>query len=199
MHATVLFLVGWAALLAGCAQPPLPQDQFYRLQLASPTPLGGAPRLDGVLEVGRLTADGLTAGRNIVFVEAKPSHALAAYHYHLWIEPPTIMLRDQMIRYLRTAGVANTVVTREMRADPDFVVIGRIHRLERVLGTKPAAVVELELGVRRIADGRLVLLETYRHEAPVEGDSVGDAVAAMNGGLEAILKAFVADLAALSP
>ncbi len=183
-----------AAMASACAQPPLPEDHFYRLQVTtSPAPLARPP-LAGVLEVGRFVADGLTAGRPIVYSQSGQPHALSEYHYHFWVEAPTILLRDQLVAQLRAAKVARFVVTPEMRVDPDFVLSGKIKRLERVVGATPQAVVELELAVRQTASDSLAFLQTYRVEEAVAADSVADAVAAINKALGAIYAKFTADL-----
>ena len=186
-----------AAMAGACAQPPLPEDHFYRLQVAtSPAPLANPP-LSGVLEVERFVADGLTAGRPIVWSQSGQPHALSEYHYHFWVEAPTVLLRDQLIAQLRAAKAAKAVVTPEMRVDPDYVLSGKIKRLERVVGATPRAVVELELAVRRTAGDSLAFLQTYRVEEAVATDSVAAAVAAINKALGAIYAKFTADLARL--
>ena len=198
MYPRLLGLVlAMAATLGACAQPPLPEDHFYRLGVAtSPAPLAQPP-LPGVLEVERFVADGLTAGRSIVYSESGQPHALHEYHYHFWVEPPTVLLRDQLVAQLRAAKVARAVVTPEMRVDPDYVLAGKIKRLERVVGTKPQAVVELEIAVRQTGGDRLAFLQTYRVEEAVAADSVAAAVAAINKALGAIYTKFTADLSRL--
>ena len=176
MNPRILGLVlAMAAMLGACAQPPLP----------------------GVLEVERFVADGLTAGRPIVYSQSGQPHALHEYHYHFWVEPPTVLLRDQLVAQLRAAKVAKAVVTPEMRVDPDYVLTGKITRLERVVGAAPRAVVELELAVRQTGGDRLAFLQTYRVEEAVAADSVAAAVAAINKALGAIYARFTADLAGL--
>jgi cholesterol transport system auxiliary component len=185
------------AIVGACAQPPLPEDHFYRLQVAtSPAPFASPP-LAGVLEVERFVADGLTAGRPIVWSKSGQPHALSEYHYHFWVEAPTVLLRDQLVVQLRAAKVAKAVVTPEMRVNPDFVLSGKIQRLERVVGTMPQAVVELELAVRRTAGNSLSFMQTYRAEEAVATDSVAAAVAAINKALGAIYAKFTADLTRL--
>ena len=183
-----------APLLAACNQPPLPQDTFYRLQVDLPGVAAATPRLNGTLEVERFVADGLTAGRPIVYSRSDRPHELQEYHYHFWTEPPPIMLRDQLIAYLRASRVATAVVTPELRVAADYVLAGKITRLERVVGAAPRAVVELELGVRETDNDRLLFVDTYRDEEAASGDSVGAAVAALNVALARIYARFAADL-----
>ena len=195
MNGRSLLLAFSAGLaLAACAQPPVPQDQFYRLQVGTPeVPLAGSP-LKGLLEVERFVADGLLGGRPIVFSASEQPHSLREYYYHFWVEAPTVMLRDRLVTYLRAAQAATTVVTPEMRVEPDFVLTGKIKRLERVIGAQPRAVVELDLGVRETASDRLLFLETYYVEVEVDADTVAAAVEAINEALNQIYARFTADL-----
>ncbi len=172
MKPTRLFLTTiFAALLVSCSQPPVPQDNFYRLQVTAPgTSLAKTP-LDGTLEVARLLADGLTAGRPIVYSEAARPLEANEYHYHFWTDSPTVLLRDELVSYLRRAGVAKNVVTPEMRLEPDFVLTGKIKRLEQVRGDPSKVVISLELALRDRRGDRLLLVKTY----DMEGETAGAA------------------------
>ena len=183
-----------ALVVMGCAQPPLPQDIFYRLAVAEPDQHLENPHLNGTLEVVRFLADGLTAGRPIVYSDSGEPNALFEYHYHFWVEAPTLLLRDALVAYLRAAGVAKAVVTPELRVDPDFVLAGKIHRLERVVGAERGTVVALELSLRETGTDRLLFLETYRLRLALADDSVAGAVNSINQALSEIFADFTADL-----
>lgn len=184
-------------VLAACAQPEVPTDRFYRLGVGEPeTPLA-KPLLEGTLEVERFVADGLTAGRPIVYSESGRPREVLEYHYHFWTAPPTIMLRDQLVAYLRAAKVAETVVTPEHRVEPDYVLAGKIKRLEQVNGTPPGALVELELALKRNVDGNILFLDTYRIEAEAKTGTVGAAVDALNSALGLIYARFTNNISGL--
>ena len=142
----------------------------------------------------RLAGDGLVADRPIIYSVAATPSQLQEYNYHLWTEAPTVMLRDQLVAYLRSAKAATKVLTPEMRAIPDYVLGGKIRRLEQVIGSPPRVVVELELAIRRSRDSRIVFLDTYRAEVNTTGDSIGAAVAAMSQALAQVYAKFVKDL-----
>ncbi len=191
LAAAVLVTVG----IAGCGSaPPVPEDQYYRLQAVLAEAPFAAPKFDGTLEVERFNADGLTAGRPIVYSERGDPSRLQEYHYHFWTQPPTIMLRDEVVAFLRAANVAKTVVTPEMRLNPDYVMAGKIRRLEQVVGSPGATVLEVELAIRRPADGKLVFLKSYRHEAPQTTPGVKPAVNALNEAFAIMLSDLLADL-----
>ena len=133
----------------------------------------------------------------IVYGMADRPYELHEYHYHFWTEPPPTMLRDQLVDYLRAAKVTTMVVTPEMRVEPDYVLAGRIKRLEKINGSPPRAVVELELALRRTANDELLFLGTYGVEAKAGADTVAAAVAAFNDALTEIYAKFTADISGL--
>jgi hypothetical protein len=89
------------------------------------------------------------------------------------------------------------VVTPELRVDPDFVLAGKIHRLERVVGAEPSTVVALELSLRETGTDRLLFLKTYRLQLATADDSVAGAATAINQALSRIFADFTADLSAI--
>ena len=99
MFVSSLSIAAVALGLGACAQPEIPQDKYYRLNVT--TSAKAAVKLDGVLEVERFRADGLISGRPIAYSENK-GH-LSEYHYHFWVEPPVDLLQDAMVSFLRNA------------------------------------------------------------------------------------------------
>jgi ABC-type uncharacterized transport system auxiliary subunit len=184
--------------LAACQQPPAISDQFYRLDAAQSVSQAAKGKLAGTVEVERLGADGLTAERPIVYSDAANTTTLEAYSYHFWVESPPVMLRDQLIGYLRAAGVGSTVVTQDMRVRADYVIGGRIKRLERVTGGKPGVAVELELWLRKTNDDRLMVLQSYRVELDGGKDSVAESVNIINRAVSTAFGRFVDDIAKAS-
>ncbi len=180
------------ALAAACASGPAATDAYFRIE-AGPPP-AAATRLDGVLEVERFRTDPLTGQRPILFRKEEAPIQVRRHKYRHWVDSPTAMLQRELARYLRAAGAATDVVTPEQRARADYVVIGRIERLERIVGDSPRVVVELDLAVSRERGTSPLLHERYREELPAAGDGVGDAVAAFDRAVTAIFERFLADL-----
>jgi ABC-type uncharacterized transport system auxiliary subunit len=193
----ILLIAACAAGLVACSQPPVPQDHFYRLQITAPSETLSRPKLDGTLEVSRLVADGLTAGRPIVFSEASKPLEVSEYHYHFWTEPPTVMLHDELVAYLRAANVARDITTPELRLEPDYVLSGKVKRLEQVRGTptKVAAVIEFALRDRR--EDRLMMVETYSVVNETAGPGVAAAIESLNAALAAIYGRLIDDLSGI--
>lgn len=192
-----VFLVGLAALLfvVGCTVDAVPQDRYYRLDVAPPQT--GIMHLDGVVEIERFDAVGLTAGRAIVYTSDKNTLLMQEYFYDFWHEPPSVMLRDALIGYLRAANVASSVVTPEVRARARYILSGRILRLETRRGKAPSGVVELELGVSDVTTGVVLMVRSYRTDVPASDGTVGSGVIAANMAVADIYARFLKDLQGL--
>ena len=190
--APLFAMVAW---VAACAQEPLPQDSFYRLGPPAVAAPAAAP-LRGTLEVDRFRAEGLGAGRAIVYSRADQPLRLNEYNYHFWAEPPAVLLQEQLVAYARAARLADRVVTPEMRIDAQHVLSGRIVRLEQVQGPNPHVVVALEMALRQVGSDRVPVLGTYERVEPASGATVGAAVVAIDRALNQIFSRFLADVAA---
>jgi len=191
---SVIGAVMGLVMLAACGSvAPVPEDQFYRLKVQTPSKAGKV-LFPGTLEIDRFVADGLTAGRPIVYSEAGKAYQVKEFHYHFWTQPPTVMLRDELVSYLRARKVADLVVTPEMRGNPDYLLTGKIKQLEKIVGSPPKTVLEIELGLRMAGGGKILFLQSYRMEAVSDGSGVDAAVKSLNTTLTAIYKKFVDDL-----
>ena len=191
---------GWicvviALVLAACAQPEVPPDRFYRIEAPRPEQIMAQPRFAGALEVEDVSAGGLTAGRAIVYADSDRPNALETYSYHFWAEPPAHMVRDALVRYLRAAGVAGSVVTESMRLDPTYSLVSRLQKLERLTGAAPGAVMEMEIALRDNDRGGLLSIGTYRAEVVPADDTIESAVDAFNAAFAEICTRLAADLA----
>lgn len=183
-----------AIATAGCASGPAPRDHFYRLQADPPTALT-SPRLRGTLEVGRLRVESVLRKRGLLYRDGSRPEEIRRHSYHLWVDPPSIMVQDQLAAYLRAARVAEAVVTPAVHVDSDYLVSGRIVHLESLLeGGAARVLVELELTVMRKEGRELLVAETYREERVASGETVADSVRVYKRAITAVFERFVADL-----
>lgn len=179
-------------LVAACGGGSIPTDRYYRLEASPPSAALQAPRFPGSLRVAPLRADGLIRGTALLRSDAARPSEVAREPYRHWVDSPTAMLQRAITDFLREARVAEVVLPADNPAPADWLVTGRILRLERVVSAGgSAALVEVELDVARGTQRKPVLQRRYREQRP----GSRDAVAGMNEALDAILRRFLADLA----
>ena len=181
--------------LGGCpgSAPPVPRDHFYRVIVPAPA-RSAIPSLPGVLSVAPLEADGLLRERALIFSATGQSQEMQQHDYHYWIDPPPRMLQNQLIDFMRSSGIAATVVAPDLRIEADYNMSGRIKRLERLLGGGPPRVVaELELALVENASNHLILVRSYTAEVPSADESVAASIAALNVALARIFESFLGD------
>jgi cholesterol transport system auxiliary component len=189
----ILFSLALAATVTACASPPVPKEQYFRL-VATPATEKLAHPFVGILEASPFGADGVTGERPLLFTE-NGGTKLGQRSYALWTELPATMLRDQLVTYLRSVGAAEQVVPSELRLGAAYRIQGEIKRLEQSAGKKnDTGILELELSVIDEASDQLVLSKVYHTETPAADHSIDGAVAALNAGLQDVLKRFAADI-----
>lgn len=193
MRLCILFIVVLTAY--GCAAPDVPDDRFYRVRL--PEAAGpGSPQLQGVLVVNRFLADGLVSERPMVYGAVQSPNQLRQYHYDYWVEPPTRMLQEELVRYLRSAGLAEKTVTPELRIRPDFELSGKIRRLEHLRGDPSRVVVDMEF-ILRSGRGGLIWVDEYHSEVEVGDSQVPTAVGAFDQAIAEIYASLLSDMRGL--
>jgi ABC-type uncharacterized transport system auxiliary subunit len=182
-------------VLAGCfgAPPPVPKEQYFRLIAAAPA--DQAPKkISGGIEIAPFSGEGVMTERPLLFT-ADGGRKLEQRNYAYWTDAPPQMLRDQLVNYLRQAGIADNVVPSELRVESAYVVRGTIRRLEQLVGSSTGAVISLELSVLENRSDRLLLSKIYTAEKPTSGQDIDAAVVSLNDGLDEIFAAFVSDMA----
>jgi len=186
--------VAAALAAAACAGSPPPPDAFHRLVVPAPASRA-ATRLEGALEVDRPSAVDALRSRPLAVVDAG-SGVLRHARYDLWVEGPPALVQDALVDYLRAAGVAERVVTPELRDDPRWLVAGRIERFERVAGGGGggAAAVSLELSLRERGAGPPLVYGVYQATRRADGDSNAAAIQALGAAVGEAFAAFVADV-----
>jgi len=189
----LLFLM---PLLAGCfgSAPPLPRDHYYRILVPHQTGDRTSPVFAGVVSIPPLEADGLLRERPLLFSASGATHEMQQHDYHHWSDPPTRMLQGELASYLRQSRFGETVVTSDIRIRPDFEVVGRIKRLERLMGNgSPRVAAELELALIHLADNRMLVIDTYSAERSSRSGSVEASVMALNQAVTEIFGRFLED------
>jgi ABC-type uncharacterized transport system auxiliary subunit len=187
-RAGVLLLFG----LSGCASGPAPTDHHYRLDVRSPD-APAAKRLSGVLQVDRLRTDALAGERDILYQQGGNRSEIRQHSYHLWSDPPAILIQTELVSFLDEAGAADVVVPVTARVRPDYLVSGRLRHFEQVLDSDPRVNVEIHLTLTS-SDGRILTNQTYRDERAAADRTVAASASAFGEAVHDIFERFLADL-----
>lgn len=170
---------------SACSSPPLPEDHYYRLDVAPPT----TRDLSVDVTVQTVTASGIYNERPLLYSTAQAPTELRQYHYQYWADAPARMIREQLGAYLRAAQSATRGATSACQ------VSGRVQRFEQHLaGRNTTAIAAIELALRCGATDRLVLRKTYRAEARTADSSPLAAAEGLDRALGACFAEFVSDL-----
>jgi cholesterol transport system auxiliary component len=186
-------------LLAGCASAPgIPETSYFRLPArAEAAAVTASPALAGPIMVETFLADGVHSSQAMLYSLDPQGERLRAYHYQLWIDPPTRMLQRRLIAQLRDSGAAPLVAGQLPPSRDLWRVQGRIEAFERVRRDDRWHVqVALQLRVDHGDAALPRLLRDYRRELPAGGETVRDTVRAMGAAIDSIYAEFIADLVA---
>lgn len=185
-----------ASLLAGCfAPPPLPDDVYYRLQLAPAAQRFEAPRVAGLVVVERPVAPSVYSTQDVVYSEGAPHLHLLHYHYHHWADPPPQLLQQGLVDHLRSANLAPNVTTEAGRLLPAYRISGVLRRFERQKnGSGWQAAVSLELRADPAGGREPLLLRQYEMVTDAAGDGMEETVQAFAKATGTLFDRFVSDL-----
>lgn len=196
MRITLASLLLVLVQLVACSGRTVPTDRYYRLPRPNVS-LPGTPLLNhGIIVVRRFSADGLHAGRAMLYLEEGSPLILHRYHYHLWSDNPPKLVQHQLAAFLRGARAAPMVLT-DPSVPADLTISGKIHRFEQQRRKRGAtAVLALELRLDKQGQSRPLFMAVYEDQIEVGSNGVKDAVDAFGLGLSAIFERFLEDVRA---
>jgi ABC-type uncharacterized transport system auxiliary subunit len=195
-------LVGTVLLLtAACsAAPPLPDDLYYRLQLAPPAQRFDTPRVAGPIVVDRPSAASVYTSRDLAYSDSPPHLHVSHYHYHHWVDPPPQLLQQELADFLRSANLASNVTTEAGRLPVSYRISGIVRRFERQKTASGWQVaVALELRAEPADRKRPLLLQQYDTVLAAEGDGIEDTVRAFSKATGSLFDRFVSDVGKALP
>jgi ABC-type uncharacterized transport system auxiliary subunit len=164
-----------AVVLGGCGGGrPI---AFYTLRM--PPPPAPAARVFPIsLLVGRIDAPEILQDEPIVY-RSGPNE-IGTYAYHSWIEPPTKMVKEMLIRRLRDSGEYGSVADLGSEARGNFVLQGRLYDFEEVDTPQVSALVTMEFHLFDRRTRTLVWKSYYSRREPVQGKEISEVVSTLN-------------------
>lgn len=179
---------GWGVLLAALLLPAcggvarVPDDSFYRLDIAAPAAAARPPLQGGLIVQGNAGAP-LYRDRALLYSEAAAPRRVQRYHYHYWADSPPRLLQRGLADYLRAAGIAAPVLAAEDGQDARYrlrVDIERFEHLRAEGGGRVAVALRLLLIER---EQGLRMQETMQTSVAVNGADFTAVVAAYERAL----------------
>ncbi len=151
----LIFLSFCVFAISACVSPePVPENSFYRLIATEQPARQGSPSFDGTLVVERVRAFGILRERALLYSLASSPEAVRQHHYHHWTDSPVSLVREQLVRYLRQAGIASHVATEVRSGDANYRLRIEIKQLERVLQNDGSVAVKVALAAELNAEDK---------------------------------------------
>jgi ABC-type uncharacterized transport system auxiliary subunit len=166
-----------AGLLAGCgaARP----SKYYELTIpGGVTPAAEHSPIPVALLLGPLRASHLYREDHIVY--SSNSESMGTYEYQQWVEPPTEMLVEVLLRELRASGKYRSVDLMRSNSHGDFILYGRLYDFKEVSASPLVARITFDLQLREVKTGTTVWTHFYKYDEPVNGKDVSAVVAALD-------------------
>lgn len=202
MHArkrTIILTVILLSLLwiSACStQPPVPVNRYYHFPApVVTTPTRSKPVYKNIL-LRRPVVRGIYNERAILNVLASRPLEINRYHYHLWSEPPAMLVHDSLALFLRASGIAAEVYKRASGTTPEVMISSRILRFEQIkMVSEHDALIRIEFSVR--INGKTKLLE-YEAKVKAKSSDMHAQVKAFGGAMDEISAKLVKALIKLS-
>ena len=176
------FLLGVAAfaiVAVGCGQPkPI---RYYEISYPPVSP-ARQDQLNATLLVRTFFTSHLYREDRIVY--GSNSLQMGTYLNERWSEPPAEMLRDALVRGLRSTGRFRSVSALRTDASGDFVLTGHLYDFKEVSGNGVVARINFDAELRDLKSGKTVWMHTYNYDEPSTGKDVASLVAAVDRNVQ---------------
>ncbi|MGH8454295.1 MAG: ABC-type transport auxiliary lipoprotein family protein [Nevskiales bacterium] len=198
LRAGLIFIL---LLLAACVgNTPLPDEHFYRLSIPPPAERTATAQLQGLVVVEPPRAPDVYTERALVYSDDAESISLQHYHYHFWIDPPPLLLQQELIRYLEMSHPAATITTGAGSAQPGYRISSTLRRFERLKsGQGWMVAVTLRLQLENASKATPLLVRDYEQLLPATDTSLEASVHAFSVATGNIFGQFARDLVKALP
>jgi cholesterol transport system auxiliary component len=179
---TLALLLAMAALalgLAGCGK--IKPINYYDINYPPITPTVQDP-VDASLLVQRFAASDLYRANSIVY--GSPGLEMKTYQNSLWAAPPTEMLRDALVRGLRSSGQFRAVMTFRSDSRGDFLVTGHLYEFKEVDASPIVARLSYDVELRDQKTARTIWKFSYNHDEPASENTVNAVAEAMSRNVQ---------------
>jgi ABC-type uncharacterized transport system auxiliary subunit len=172
-------LAAFALLLAGCGH--MQPVRYYEISYPAVGP-AKQETLNATLLVRTFATSHLYREDRIVY--GSDSVQMGTYQNERWSEPPNEMLRNALVRELRSTGRFRTVTALRSDSSGDFLLTGHLYDFKEVSGNGIVARINFDAELRDLKAGKTVWTYTYNHDEPSSGKDVASVVAAIDRNVQ---------------
>jgi ABC-type uncharacterized transport system auxiliary subunit len=191
---TIVFAMAALVILAGCGGT-LKYPNYYTLNLPAPPDPAPAENVHAAVAVREFRAPAYLRQGAIVY---KPSpEQIGFYAYHHWAINPCEFVTNAVIERLRASGVFAHVKSYDGRLDTEYVLSGRLEKLEEI---DYAGGVKVEVAITaqmtNLATGRTVWTNAVSDVGDVNKHDVPAVVSEMNRTMERAIRKLLSPMPA---
>ena len=172
-------LAALALLLAGCGH--MQPVRYYEISYPAVGP-AKQETLNATLLVRTFATSHLYREDRIVY--GSDSVQMGTYQNERWSEPPNEMLRNALVRELRSTGRFRTVTALRSDSSGDFLLTGHLYDFKEVSGNGIVARISFDAELRDLKAGKTVWTYTYNHDEPSNGKNVASLVDAIDRNVQ---------------
>jgi ABC-type uncharacterized transport system auxiliary subunit len=184
------FILAAAAILAGCGSKAR-YPNYYTINLPAPPDAAAAENAHASLAIREFRAPAYLRQGAIVY-KTSPQQ-VGFYTYHRWASEPSQTVTNSVIDHLRATGIFGRVSSYDGHSDIDYVLSGRLEKLEEV-DYEGAVKVEVAISARitSLATGATVWTNAVSEVGDVNKRDVPAVVSEMTRTMERAIEKLLA-------
>lgn len=185
-HIKVALLLSSLIILAGCSSK-MRYPNYYTLNLPAPPDPPASENAKATVAIREFSAPGYLRRGQIVF-KTSPE-AVGFYAYQRWAVDPCEFVTDSMQDRLTATGLFAHVKRYDGRADAEYLVTGRLERLEEIdYDGSVKVVVAMSAQMIRFDTGATVWTKAVTKTGNVEKRDVPAVVSAMSNAMDSAMQ-----------
>lgn len=191
-HITVALLLFSLIILAGCSGK-MHYPNYYTLNLPAPPDPPASENAKATVAIREFSAPGYLRRGEIVFKTSPES--VGFYAYHRWAVDPCEFITDSMQDRLNATGLFAHVKRYDGRADAEYLVTGRLEKLEEIdYEGSVKVVVSISAQMIRVDSGATVWTKAVTKVGNVDKRDVPAVVSAMSNTMDSAMQELLTPL-----
>ena len=197
LRVCILSLFCSAMLFSGCIDlsRDYSQKDFYLVNVSRDSEAPLADTMSGILQIVKLRVSPRYDAKELVY--RIQENAYEVDYYNRFLVTPSVMISEEVVKWIESAGLFHQVLVGPGRIDPDYILEGNVPALYGdFTQSPPLAVMEMEFTLLRElpAGPELLLQKRYRREIPLREKSPEALIDGFEKGFKTILTRVERDL-----